>query len=168
MTDYERRYRELKEELYWKEQEERERSDREQARREQARRERDKRLKHKVTFEASSWSEAFSKNKRRLAQELREEKAMFEKMDEEERKHYGSDNFWYNQIKINEDAEAFMNHELRLAQPIISRLRKFIDSLQQRARKRAYLRVVEKWGSNANTECIECMVDGEPEDLLWW
>lgn len=164
--DYQKLYEQEKEQRYWEEQERINREHDAYLEREQQRRDREKQYKYSANFEASTWREAFRKNKRRLAEEHRGELDTVSKFKNDPEP-YTYDGWWLKQIRINEDAESFIDQELRLIGSLIKKLQGFIEKLQQRARKRAYQRLVEKYGLN-DVSTVECMIDGDPEDLLQW
>lgn len=154
--DYKRAYEEEMDRQYWERERELQDRIRERERIQQERRER----QQQQQYHAASWEEALLKNASRCEQEAHQ-------LEDDDGFSYAD--FFGNLARMNRDAHAFLLDERRFIAPIVNRLRRMIAALEQRARKRAYMRVIEKY-PDQEYETLNPMIkdESEPSDILWW
>ena len=168
MTDYEKLYKDEVERREWEDFRRRQDEQRTYEEREAVRREELEAARYERHHSASSWPQAFNKNIGRLESELSGELALATKLRDEESAYDNSDGirFWREQIQINKAACDYLAEEMSFIQPVIDKLHDKIALLERRARQRVLRRIIETMPGNYGT--VDCLVDGNPSDLLWW
>jgi hypothetical protein len=162
MKDYKKLYDEEMERQEWENHRQRTESERAYQEREAERRQ--QRIEY--TRYADSWDDGLRKNIRRLEGELRDSLAFAESAKDEAFDHSANITFWREQVAINKAAFDFLAEEMTRIRPITAKLQARIDALERRARKRVVKRIQETLPGNTST--IECLIDGNPSELLDW
>lgn len=165
MTDYKKLYEDAKEREYWREQDELTRGHDAYLEREANRREQERQQIRDEAYIAHSWKQAFRKNVRRLLGELRDAFTWKKEGQGSGYDHAREINFWRSEIRTNKLANDLLDEEMAFIAPIVEKLEARIETLKRRARRRVVKRVEEITG---NAGSMECLIDGEPSDLLEW
>lgn len=162
MTNYKKLYEEEMERQEWENHRQRTEAERAYQEREAERRQ----YRIEYTRYADAWDDGLRKNIQRLEGELRESLAFAREDKDGDFDYTANLAYWREQIAINKAAFDFLAEEMTHIRPIVAKLQAKIERLERRARQRVVKRIQETLPGNHST--IECLIDGNPSDLLDW